>query len=98
MAKTSIITAYQKDIAQSVATTLGISKKDATTYTEAVVNSIIAELLAGHKVNLSTLGIFQVKDIPARMVRVPSDGSTRQKEGYKKLTFKSTKPMKTRLS
>ena len=96
--KSSIITAYTKDIAESVSKTLQITKVDATLYTDAVINAVVEELLVGNKVNLHALGIFTVKQMPERNCRNPKTGEGMVKPPYKKLTFKPGKAMKTRLT
>ena len=108
MPKSSIPTEYTKDIANQVASRLKLSKKDATAYTEEVINIIADRLVQGVKINLKGLGIlapkqFPAKEIPARMVRNPRDGTTSEKPAqskpaYRKLTFKMAKIIQQRLN
>ena len=98
MPKSTTPTTYTRDVSEHVAKTLQVSKKDALLYTETVINTIVEELIAGHKVNLNALGIFQVKETKERKVRNPKTNELFVKPPYRKLTMKATKVMKTRLN
>jgi nucleoid DNA-binding protein len=98
MPKSTVQTVYLKDIGELVAKTLQLTKQDAATYTETVINTIAEELLKGHKVNLHSLAIFNVKEIKERTYKNPKNGEPVQKPAYRKLTVKGTKPFNTRLN
>jgi len=85
-------------VARKLAETLQITLKDSTLYTNEMVKIISEYLLSGTKVHISELGILQVKDVNERQVRNPKTGATFLKSGYKKLTFRATKTMKTRIN
>jgi nucleoid DNA-binding protein len=53
--------------------------------------------MSGNKINLHQLGILDIKTQKARMVRNPKTGETFEKAEYKKMSFRATKVMKTRL-
>jgi nucleoid DNA-binding protein len=91
-------TAYTKDLAIAVAESLKIPKTQATQAVEATIDAIVVELMAGNKINIAALGIFQVKNVAERKCRNPHTGEQFVKPPYKKLTFRPTKAMKTRLS
>ena len=55
MAKNKVVTIYTGDIAEQVGKILQLTKSDAKLYTETVINTIVEELIAGHKVNLQAL-------------------------------------------
>ena len=108
MPKSKIPTVYAKDIANKLAEEVKITKQNALSYTNAVMQIIVDELIAGNKVNISTIGIFTVKEYAEKQVkesnrRNPRTGETivkpaHVKPAHKKLRFTASKQINQRLN
>jgi DNA-binding protein HU-beta len=72
----------------------GASKKEATTWLEAFVDTITQLMRSGEKVNITGLGIFKVADRKAREGRNPRTGETIQIPASKKMRFTPSKVLK----
>lgn len=75
-----------------------LSPKQADAVVSAILNRISDALLAGGRVELRGLGIFTVKDRPARVCRNPATGAVVPKDDRRAIAFKPAKAMHIRLN
>lgn len=86
------MTNYSKtDLAQAVAATCGVSKKQADEILTATLAVIREETRSGKTVNLPGFGKFAEKLRPAREGRNPRTGETVQIAESRTLSFKASK-------
>lgn len=88
------MTIKKTQLIQMLADKNGVSKKDAASYLEALVETLTSLLRKGEKINITGLGIFKVADRKAREGRNPRTGATIQIPASKKLRFTASKVMK----
>ncbi|MBH1998472.1 MAG: HU family DNA-binding protein [Sphingomonadaceae bacterium] len=86
------------DLAEALATDLGVTKADAKKAVDALFTNIAAAASKGDEISLNGFGKFKVKDSPAREGRNPSTGETIQIAASKKLTFAPAKAVKDLLN
>ncbi len=72
----------------------GLSKKDAERVINAAVDTIVAELAKGERVQLSGFGIFETKEREARVGRNPRTKETIQIPATRTPAFKASKALK----
>ena len=72
----------------------GVSKKDAERLINAAIDSIVASLSKGEKVQLSGFGTFEVKEREARMGRNPRTKEAVEIPATKAPVFKASKALK----
>ena len=82
------------DLIAAVAESSELSKTDATTATEAVLDAITNALKDGDTIQLVGFGSFSVSDRAAREGRNPSTGETIQIAASKQAKFKAGKALK----
>ncbi|MBR6410474.1 MAG: HU family DNA-binding protein [Clostridia bacterium] len=82
------------ELAKIVAEKVGISQKKAADAVNAVVDEITAALVAGDKVQLAGLGIFEVRSRAARTSRNPRTGESVEVAASKVPGFKASKTLK----
>ena len=82
------------ELIAAIAAKAGLSKKDAEKALNATVDSIAAALAAGEKVQVSGLGIFEVKERAARTGRNPLTKETIQIAASRAPAFKASKTLK----
>lgn len=87
-----------KEIAEKVATDHGFTKTQAKTIVDQVFDSVVAAMLAGDKVNVAGLGVFQVRDRPARKARNPRTGESVDVAASRKIAFRPAKGLKASLA
>lgn len=85
----------KKDLVDAVAGEAGLSKTDAASAVDAVLNSITASLKKGDKVQLPGFGSFEVKNRKARQGINPKTGEKITIAATKAPTFKAGKGLKT---
>lgn len=86
--------ANKADIIEEVASSTGLTKKDATVAVEAVFNKIQETLAKGEKVQLIGFGNFEVRERAARKGRNPQTGAEIQIPASKVPAFKAGKALK----
>ena len=86
------------DLAEALATDLGVTKADAKKAVDALFTNIAAAASKGDEISLNGFGKFKVKDTPAREGRNPSTGATIQIAASNKLTFSAAKAVKDKLN
>lgn len=86
------------DLAEALAAGHGLTKADARSYVDTVLNTVAAAAAKGDEISLNGFGKFKVKDSPAREGRNPSTGATIQIAASKKLTFAPAKAVKDQLN
>ena len=86
------------DLADTVASELGLSKTDARKAVDTVFASIAGAAAKGEEISLNGFGKFKVKDSPAREGRNPATGATIQIAASKKLGFTPAKAVKDQLN
>ena len=75
-----------------------ISKKDAETFTEALLETITETLQQGGKVQIVGFGSFEVKERAARKARNPRTGEEIDVAASKAHVFKAGKMLKDRIN
>ncbi|WP_125703297.1 HU family DNA-binding protein [Lacticaseibacillus daqingensis] len=86
--------ANKAELIESVATTTGLTKKDATAAVDAVFSSIQGVLAKGEKVQLIGFGNFEVRERAARKGRNPQTGAEIEIPASKVPAFKPGKALK----
>jgi len=82
------------ELIDAVAGATGLSRNDATSATDAVLDTIIAALGKGDQVSLVGFGTFSVRERAARTGRNPQTGETIQIKASKSPGFKAGKAFK----
>ena len=88
----------QSELIEKVAQTTELNQAVAGQAVRAVVNAILDGLLAGEKVRVSGLGIFNVAARPAREGRNPQTGETIEIAASKAVRFHAGKAVKDALN
>ncbi|MDT1996348.1 DNA-binding protein [Carnobacterium divergens] len=86
--------ANKAELIESVTTSTGLTKKDATAAVDAVFETIQSTLSAGEKVQLIGFGNFEVRERAARKGRNPQTGEEIQIAASKVPAFKPGKALK----
>lgn len=86
------------ELIASVAEKAGLTKKDAERVVNATVDSVVAALAAGERVQLSGFGIFEVKARESREGVNPRTGEKIQIAASKNPVFKASKTLKDAVS
>ena len=86
--------ANKQELVNDVATTTGLTKKDATAAVDAVFTSIEEALKNGEKVQLIGFGNFEVRERAARKGRNPQTGKEIKIAASKVPAFKAGKALK----
>ena len=86
--------ANKQELVNDVATTTGLTKKDATAAVDAVFASIQDTLAKGDKVQLIGFGNFEVRTRAARKGRNPQTGAEIEIAAAKAPAFKAGKDFK----
>ena len=84
----------KSELIDAVADSTGLSRSDATSATEAVLDNIVATLGKGDQVGLVGFGTFSVRERAARTGRNPQTGETIQIKASKSPGFKAGKAFK----
>ena len=82
------------ELAAIVADKSGLSKKDTERVINAALETITASLARGEKVQLSSFGIFEVKDREARVGRNPRTKEAIEIPATRLPAFKASKTLK----
>lgn len=82
------------DFISQVAQTAGLTKKDATTATDAVIATITEVLAKGDSISFIGFGTFSTAERAAREARVPSTGKTIKVPATRVAKFKVGKNLK----
>ena len=82
------------ELIASVAQNANITKKDAERIVNATFDIIAAQLAAGDRVQVSGVGIFEVKERQARVGRNPKTNATIEIPASKSPAFKPAKALK----
>lgn len=82
------------DFISQVAQTTGLTKKDATAATDAVISTITDVLAKGDSVSFIGFGTFSTAERAAREARVPSTGKTIKVPATRVAKFKVGKNLK----
>ena len=91
-AKAAVVTL--KQLAVQFGDSHEMPAKQAQSMLDSVVGMIVDHLKAGDKLRLSGLGIFEVKDRPARAGRNPATGEAVQIAASRKVAFRPAKELK----
>ena len=91
-AKTETVTL--KHLANTLADTHGLSKKQANEVLGDMVSMIGKHLKKGARIRIGGLGILQVRKRPARMGRNPATGESIKIKASKKVAFRVAKELK----
>ncbi|PFJ30571.1 HU family DNA-binding protein [Bacillus cereus] len=82
------------ELIKNVAEQTELSQKDASTATQAVLDTITEALMNGEKVQLIGFGTFEVRERAARTGRNPQTGEEMQIAASKVPAFKAGKELK----
>src|SRR4051812_43012424 len=88
----------KSQLIDSVATATGQTKAEIDRTLDAIVESASNALAAGERVDLRGLGIFEAKEVKARMGRNPATGVAIQIPASQKASFRPSKELKERLN
>lgn len=86
------------DLIAAAAEKSGVSKKDAERLINAAIDTIVASLSRGEKVQLSGFGTFEVKAREARVGRNPRTKEAVEIPATKAPVFKASKALKDTVS
>lgn len=81
-------------LAELVHEKIGGTKVQAEEVVQSIIDTIIDTLKTGEEVSIAGLGIFSVKDRPARMARNPKTGEAVQVAATKVPKFRAAKALK----
>ncbi|MGB5540105.1 MAG: HU family DNA-binding protein [Gammaproteobacteria bacterium] len=84
----------KSELIDAVASSSGLSRTDAASATDAVLDSIVSALAGGDQVIISGFGTFSVRERAARSGRNPQTGETIQIKASKSPGFKAGKAFK----
>ncbi len=93
-AKTTAPTVTLKNIANDLAETHELSKKQVNAIFDDFVDSLVKNLKKGNRVRMAGLGILQVRKRAARMGRNPATGEAIKIPAKKKIAFRAAKELK----
>jgi DNA-binding protein HU-beta len=83
-----------KHLAAQLAEQHGIAKKQSEAVLNDLVVALTKHLKKGNRIRISGLGIFQVRNRPARMGRNPATGEAIKIKASKKVAFRVAKDLK----
>lgn len=86
------------DLADTIATSAGITKTDARSIVDAVFTAIGDAAAKGEEIAINGFGKFKVKDSPEREGRNPATGEAMTIKASKKLAFTPAKAVKDKLN
>ena len=92
--KPSVPTVPLSKVAAELAEKTGMTKKDASSALDDFIGLVVKHLKKGNKVRVTGLGIFQVRNRPARMGRNPATGEAIKIKASKKVAFRAAKELK----
>ena len=75
-----------------------MTKKQAAVAVDAMLDAIENALIAGESVQISGLGNFSVKQVPARIARNPRTNETVEAPASRKVTFSVSKTLKGKIN
>ena len=84
----------KKEFISVIAEKAGVSKKDTEAVYDALWDSIIENLKAGEKVQVTGFGTFEVRERPERVAKNPRTGETINIPASKAPAFKAGKAFK----
>ena len=82
------------DLIAAAAEQSGLSKKDTERVLNAAIDTIVASLAKGERVQISGFGIFETKDREARVGRNPRTKETIEIPATRTPAFKASKALK----
>ena len=82
------------DLIAAAAEQAGLSKKDTERVLNAAIDTIIASLVKGERVQISGFGIFEAKERQARVGRNPHTKETIEIPATRTPAFKASKALK----
>ena len=83
---------------ETVAREGNMTKKQASVAVDAMLDAIESALIAGESVQISGLGSFHVKEVPAHSARNPRTNETVEAAASRKVTFSVSKTLKGRIN
>jgi DNA-binding protein HU-beta len=84
----------KKEFIGVIAEKAGVSKKDTEAVYDALWASIIENMKAGEKVQVTGFGTFEVRERPARVAKNPRTGESVEVDASKSPAFKASKALK----
>ena len=84
----------KSEILSTLATTTGFKKKEIENVMKALEDLILKTLKKEGKIKLDGLGVFQLKDRPARMARNPATGEMVKVAAKRVVKFRVVKSLK----
>ncbi len=88
----------KQQLLEQIVGTTGLSRPDVERVYEAFIEKTSGALVAGEKVELRGLGIFEPKETKARTGRNPATGASIEIAASRKATFRPSKELKDRLA
>ena len=87
-------TVTRLDVAESIYTEIGLSRKDSNEILDMIVDEIVKELSLGNDVKLSSFGTFSLRDKNARTGRNPKTGVEAVISSRRVISFKPSQTMR----
>lgn len=91
-AKPEVVTL--KHLAGALSESRDMPKREAEAFVAELIGNVVAHIKDGAKVRIAGLGIFEVKNRPARMARNPATGAQVHVEASRKVAFRPAKDLK----
>ncbi|MEJ7925939.1 integration host factor subunit alpha [Sphingobium sp. AN641] len=91
-------TLTRADLAESVNRHIGLSRAEAATMVESILEHMCAALARGENVKISSFGTFVLRDKTQRMGRNPKTGIEVPIEPRRVLTFRASQTMRDRIA
>ena len=88
----------KQQLIEQVVSATNLSRTDVESVYEAILEKTSGALVAGEKVEMRGLGIFESKETKARTGRNPATGATIEIPASRKATFRPGKELKDRLA
>lgn len=91
-------TLTRADLAESVNRNVGLSRAEAASLVESILDHMCAALARGENVKISSFGTFVLRDKTQRMGRNPKTGVEVPIEPRRVLTFRASQTMRERVA
>jgi len=91
-------TLTRSDLSEAVYREIGLSRNESSEMVETILSRVVAALIAGEAVKISSFGTFAVRDKGARMGRNPKTGEEVPIEPRRVLVFRPSHILKARVN
>lgn len=91
-------TVTRADVADMISEEIGLSRKDASDILDNVLDEVVADLVAGNDVKLSSFGTFSLRDKAARVGRNPRTKVETEISPRRVISFKPSQTMRKEIN